>query len=213
MRGLRFARASTRAALLAACLVLAAPIAPRAQDAVPAEEIAYEASAEAVVVRFRERYGELRGASGAEGADGAESSFVVYGDGRAVVTHPPAHRQAGRRERTMDPVEIRGLLAELLELGLGDVDPVDARRERHAARTGRERLSATSDRSTIVIEFDFERRPAERAAEPVTGALRWVGLRADARAHPGLASIQRLDRVRRRLARAMDEVAREGRVR
>jgi hypothetical protein len=193
------------AGLVAGSVLLSGAHAGHAQATSAPDDVGYSSRPEVVVLRFTEQYGELAG-----GPDGAEagSSLTVHGDGRTVVIHPPAHRRAGRHETTLSPAQLRDLLRALLDHGVDAFDPAAVRAGMARDPAARRRVFAASDPSTIRLTYDFLRLPAGRPPEPVVGTVRWVGLRADARQHPDVPALQRLEAMRVRLSDVMDAVVR-----
>jgi hypothetical protein len=193
------------AGLVAGGVLLSGGQAGHAQATSAPDDVGYSSRPDAVVLRFTEQYGELAG--GPDGA-AARSSLTIHGDGRAVVIHPRAHQRAGRHETTLSSAQLRDLLRALLDHGVDTFDPGVVRAEMARDPATRRRVFAASDPSTIRLTYDFLHRPADRAPEPVVGTVRWVGLRADARQHPDVPALQRLEAMRVRLSDVMDEVVR-----
>ena len=143
-----------------------------------------------VVVHYQETYGEL-GESG--------PSLTVYGNGRAVAHWPAYMKRAGDYDIQLSRREMDGLVSSLVANGLLDVDTVAVRR---AAREAKAAKRAAGAPITIVSDPDLT--TIELNTDQGRRAVRWAGLREDAREHPDIAAIQALHAARQDLVGVMD---------
>ena len=152
----------------------------------------YPTDGATVVVRYRETLGEI-------GESDGGPSLTVYGNGRAVAHWPAYMQRAGDYDVQLSRREMDSLVGSLAANGVLDVDTVAVRRAAREAKAAKRAAGApitiVSDPAVITIELttDQGRR-----------AVRWVGLREDAREHPDIAAIQSLHAARQDLVGVMD---------
>lgn len=189
---------STRFALFSVVTALffslAAPTLASSAGAVDSDTSS--AADSSVVLRYQSRV--LRGPD-------AGPSVTVHDDGRVRVHRPAYFVDAGEYELRLPARELENLVAELLALGLADVDTAAIRSEQ--TNRARARLASRGSIETRVGAATslFELRLAV-ASDRSDGALRrverrllWRGLAHDARSFPEIEALANLAAAEERL--------------
>ena len=153
---------------------------------------------------------ELTQDVGIEGGDDTPL-LRIYGDGRVLVHVPVYMRRAGDYSLQLDPGELTGLLQSVVEGGLVDFNPASVQNEMRqvqgAARQAELRaggpvtLTSRSDDTLLVLHVRLDAYTGLDGAtrRDVTTRISWAGVRHDARAFPGVASLQSLAAIERQL--------------
>ncbi|MEZ4215464.1 MAG: hypothetical protein R3E88_03215 [Myxococcota bacterium] len=183
---------TSRAALLAACVAGAAS----AQTAVDFDPPA-DPGEPALVLRTWP----------AELGPAVRREIRVFADGRCErdrATFQPGPGGTVRRVHTerfrVGAAEARALVAQALDAGAADLDARAVQRSLRAARAAADDgvHHHVLDEDVVEVELHAARVRAPGRAErrDVRHVVRWVGLRADLREHPGDARVQRMGALR-----------------
>lgn len=159
--------------------------------AAPPAHFAWNRDPAAVVVSYREIWGEL--------AEQDPTPLIrVFGDGRVLVHHPAYTKKAGDYEVFLQPAELESLLSSLLAKGLATIEPREAESLKQSKEQGRlnAAMAATkptqifmvADDSTSVFELNLTAVSSGEAQRKVS----WSGLGTDAAKYPNIEPIQQL---------------------
>lgn len=122
-------------------------------------------------------------------------SVKVYADGR-VVSHRPAYfTNPGDFTIQLSAAQLRSLVQSLVDRGVVDFDADAVRSQLHAAARAKSTVSDSSDVSVFKVELRLEIYQPPDSDVPhydVAKALRWQGLRGDARRHPEIQALSDL---------------------
>jgi hypothetical protein len=163
---------------LVACLCGFGLLLQGAAQAAP-PHVAYARTADAVVIEFSERPGELAVSEPA-------LSLRIYGDGRYVALRPRGMRNAGEHAGRLTPADLHALLVRFAARGVFEFDSTRARRPR--LPQGGRLAPEMSDPSELTLVLRAS-RAGEATAPPAEKRISVQGLRAAARAEPDDAAL------------------------
>lgn len=191
MKMLRAKHAFALVATLGAITLAAYSVAEIDSAAAPPANFAWNHDPGAVVVSYRENWGELA-------EQDATPLIRVFGDGRVLVHHPDYTKKAGDYELWLLPEELENLLSSLLANGLATFEPravKDLKQSRdrirvEAASKAQQpaEVFMVADASTSVFELNLTAVSAGESRRRVF----WPNLHTDAENYPGIEPIQQL---------------------
>lgn len=159
--------------------------------AAPPAHFSWNRDPGAVVVSYREIWGEL-----------AEQDPVplirVFGDGRILVHHPVYTHQAGDYEMWLQPTELEDLLSSLLAKGLATFEPSVVNDRKQTQQQARLNTALAAKKPTVVYTVAdatisvFELNLTAVSAGELRRKISWPGLRSDADRYPDVEPIQQL---------------------
>lgn len=163
-------------------------------DGKPPAHFAWDRDPAAVVVSYREIWGELA-------QQDTTPLIRVFGDGRVLVHHPHYSKNAGDYVVWLQPAEFENLLTSLLANGLATFDPRAAINLKQSKEQSRLAAAsrATKPREAFVVADDstsvFELNLTAVSSGELQRKVSWSGLRTDAERFPDIEAIQQLRAV------------------
>lgn len=159
--------------------------------AAPPVQFAWNRDPSAVVVSYREVWGEL-----------AEQDPIplirVFGDGRVLVHHPVYSSKAGDYEVWLQPVELESLLSSLLAKGLATFEPsaVEGLKQSNEQSRLNAALAVQKPTEVFMVADDstsvFELNLTAVSSGELKRKVSWLGLGTDAERYPDIEPIQQL---------------------
>ncbi|MGI9237297.1 MAG: hypothetical protein ACR2QZ_07860 [Woeseiaceae bacterium] len=171
--------------------------------AAPPVRFSWNHDPSAVVVSYREIWGEL-----------AEQDPIpliqVFGDGRVLVHHPVYTLKAGDYEVWLQPAELENLLSSLLSKGLATFEPTAVKSRKHSQQQKRLNSALAAKQAPVVFTVAdasisvFELNLTAVSAGELQRKISWPSLEADAKRYPDIQSIQQLRAAELQLREMLD---------
>ena len=194
MKPLRLKQALGLVATFGAITLAASSLAEIGSAAAPPAHFAWNRDPAAVVVSYREIWGEL--------AEQDPTPLIrVFGDGRVLIHHPVYTSKAGNYEMWLQPAELENLLSSLLANGLATFEPRTVESLKQSKEQGRLKaaLAARKPTEVFMVADDstsvFELNLTAVSSGELQRKISWSGLGTDAEKYPDIEPIQLLRAV------------------
>lgn len=125
----------------------------------------------------------------------------IYGDGQVWVHYPVDTLRAGDYELRLGRNALHDLMRAIQQDGLLEFDRRRALQRRAALRDDRDSLHPVTGKTDTMVRIRLERYKGRTEFDK---SIVWTNVETDARAYPGLTSVQALARLEHRLQAVID---------